>query len=180
MLQALLLIYTLLQVGAAQQSGVIDPATRVTLNNSTLQLVVENQCATKEDVRKIVEETSTAGNQCATRQEIQQMVLDAVQATIGDLLNHSVQSFSPAGGSFQHPATSCKDLPEGSMLGHYWIQDSGTGYVSPQYCDTARRCCNSTGGWMRVAYLDMTNPNHHCPPGFAINSHKRTCSSPKI
>ena len=53
MLQAILLAYALFQVGTAQQSGVVDPATPVTLNNSTLQLVVENQCATKEDVRKI-------------------------------------------------------------------------------------------------------------------------------
>ena len=177
MLHPILLAYALLQVGAAQQSGVVDPATPVTLNNSTLQLVVENQCATKEDVRKIVEETSTASNQCATRQEIQQIVQEAVQAAIGDLLNNSVP-FSPVGGSFQHPTTSCKDIPEGSPSGNYWIQDSGTGYASLQYCDTTRRC-NRTGGWMKVAYLDMTDDNQHCPPGFTtINSPTRTCGSP--
>ena len=45
----------------------------------------------------------------------------------------------------------------------------------------ARRCCRSTGGWMRVAHLDMTDPNHHCPPGFVtINSPRRTCGRPEI
>ena len=34
---------------------------------------------------------------------------------------------------------------------------------------------------MRVVNLDMTDPNHHCPPGFVtINSPRRTCGSPEI
>ena len=42
-----------------------------------------------------------------------------------------------------------------------------------------RRCCNSTGGWMRVAHLDMTDTNQHCPSGFRlITSPKRTCGTP--
>ena len=42
-----------------------------------------------------------------------------------------------------------------------------------------RRCCNSTGGWMRVAHLNMTDPNQHCPSGFRlITSPKRTCGTP--
>ena len=180
MLEATLVVYVLLQIGAAQQSGIVNPSTPFVLNNSSVQLVMENQCATKEDLEKIVNESSTG---CATRQEIQQIVEDAIQAKIEPvikLLNESEQLFYP-NGSFQHPAASCKDLPQGSLSGHYWIQDVGTGYASLQYCDTARRCCNSSGGWMRVAYLDMTDPNHHCPPGFVtINSPRRTCGSPQI
>ena len=42
-----------------------------------------------------------------------------------------------------------------------------------------RRCCNSTGGWMRVAHLDMTDTKQHCPSGFRlITSPKRTCGTP--
>ena len=42
-----------------------------------------------------------------------------------------------------------------------------------------RRCCSSTGGWMRVAHLNMTDPNQHCPSGFRlITSPKRTCGTP--
>ena len=41
------------------------------------------------------------------------------------------------------------------------------------------RRCNSTRGWMRVADLDMTNPNHRCPQGFrTITSPKRMCGKP--
>ena len=27
-------------------------------------------------------------------------------------------------------------------------------------------CTGYTGGWMRVAYIDMRNSSHHCPSGF--------------
>ena len=28
--------------------------------------------------------------------------------------------------------------------------------------------CGTHGGWMRVANVDMTQPDHECPPGFTI------------
>ena len=88
-------------------------------------------------------------------------------------LNH------PLLGSFLNPVPSCKLIPQGSLSGHYWIQNAGTGYANLEYCDMTRRCYNSTGGWMRVAHLNMTDPNQHCPSGFRlITSPKRTCGTP--
>ena len=82
-------------------------------------------------------------------------------------------------GTFLNPAPSCKHLPDNSSSGNYWIQNTGTGYASLEYCDMTRRCCNSSGGWMRVAHLNMTDPTHHCPTGFRhIDSPKRTCGRP--
>ncbi len=82
-------------------------------------------------------------------------------------------------GTFLNPAPSCKLVPEGSSSGNYWIQNAGTGYASLENCDMSRRCCNSTGGWMRVAHLNMTDPTHHCPYGFRkIATPKRTCGRP--
>ena len=88
-------------------------------------------------------------------------------------LNH------PLLGSFLNPAPSCKLIPQGSPSGNYWIQNAGTGYANLEYCDMTRRCCNSTGSWMRVAHLNMTDPNQHCPSEFRlITSPKRTCGTP--
>ena len=85
----------------------------------------------------------------------------------------------PSLGSFLNPASSCKLIPQGSPSGHYWIQHTGTGYANLEYCDMTRTCCNSTGGWMRVANLNMTDTNQHCPSGFRlITSPKRTCGTP--
>ena len=85
----------------------------------------------------------------------------------------------PSLGSFLNPTSSCKLIPQGSPSGHYWIQHTGTGYANLEYCDMTRRCCNSTGGWMRVANLNMTDSNQKCPSGFRqITSPKRTCGTP--
>ena len=86
---------------------------------------------------------------------------------------------NPLLGSFLNPAPSCQVILQGSPSGHYWIQNAGTGYANLEYCDMTRRCCNSTGGWMRVAHLNMTDTNQHCLSGFRlITSPKRTCGTP--
>ena len=60
--------------------------------------------------------------------------------------------------------------------GYYMIRSSNGSEVRV-YCDMTQRRCNSTPGWARVAYLDMTDPTHHCPPAWReIASPKRTCS----
>ena len=36
--------------------------------------------------------------------------------------------------------------------------------------------CGGTGGWRRVVYLDLTDPNTNCPSDWQLTSHsKRTC-----
>ena len=43
------------------------------------------------------------------------------------------------------------------------------------YCDMTKRCCNESE-WMRVAYLDMTDPTQQCPDGFRqVSSPNRSC-----
>ena len=72
--------------------------------------------------------------------------------------------------------SSCKSLPPNSPSGYYWIYNS-TGQLNYQFCDMTRKCgCNGTGGWMRVANLDMTNTSQQCPGELRlITSPKRTC-----
>ena len=90
------------------------------------------------------------------------------------LTQSTVQHFP--NGTFQNPAPSCKNIAQGSPSGYYWIQKTNSGYARQVYCNMTRRCCGSTGGWMRVADLNMTNPTHHCPQGFrTVTSPKRLC-----
>ena len=78
---------------------------------------------------------------------------------------------------------SCKDLPQGSSSGYYYIVTNSNGVIRV-YCDTsARYCsCDASGGWMRVANLDMTDPTQQCPDGFrlidTIEPPLRTCGRP--
>ena len=72
---------------------------------------------------------------------------------------------------------SCAALPPSSPSNYYWVRASDGSAVSV-YCDMNRSCGGVTGGWMRVAELDMTkNISHQCPSGLTehIYSGKRTC-----
>ena len=72
------------------------------------------------------------------------------------------------------PATAvstCKEVfqcnPD-SPDGHYWRSDN-----PPELMYCTRSCSNVTGGWTRVAWIDMTHPRGNCP------SNLRTLTSPK-
>ena len=45
------------------------------------------------------------------------------------------------------------------------------------YCkmNSSSPCCSVTGDWMRIAYLNMTNPYHRCPSGFQTLDSPRRC-----
>ena len=60
------------------------------------------------------------------------------------------------------PAISCAGLPPSSSSGYYWVKDIDGSPVRV-YCDTTQWCGGVTGGWMRVAELDMENITHKCP-----------------
>ena len=72
--------------------------------------------------------------------------------------------------------TSCKDLYDAHNVssGYYWIGE----IWSPVrvYCNMSLTCGNKTGGWMRVANIDMTNTSQNCPNGLNLTSSpKRVC-----
>jgi flagellar biosynthesis chaperone FliJ len=75
-----------------------------------------------------------------------------------------------------HPASSCAALRPSSLSGYYWVRASN-GSAVRVYCDMTRLCGNITGGWMRVAELDMTNSSHQCPSGLRQHNYPgaRTC-----
>ena len=88
---------------------------------------------------------------------------------------------TPDGSSKQNPAKSCKtlyaDYPHAAS-GYYWISTRG----SPVrvYCNMNATSGNLTGGWMRVAYIDMRNTSHQCPSGLTLFSRssppRRVCN----
>ena len=74
-----------------------------------------------------------------------------------------------------NPASSCQQLARDhphAASDYYWVSN-GTTQPVRVYCDMDQNDCNPTGGWMRVANIDMTDPNQQCPPGFDLGT--RTC-----
>jgi len=59
------------------------------------------------------------------------------------------------------PAFSCASLTSSSLSGYYWVRNS-IGSSVRVYCNMTLSCGGFTGGWMRVAELDMTNSSHQC------------------
>ena len=90
----------------------------------------------------------------------------------------SIEDTHHDAGTFQNPAKTCSDLPNDTTSGHYWVQSSQTGNPALVLCDMARDCCGSTGKWMRIANLDMTESTEVCPPTFrAVTSPRRLCGT---
>ena len=86
-------------------------------------------------------------------QDIRDQIRDSIVLTCGTLAN---------------PAASCSALPTSSPSGYYWIRSSN-GSAVQVYCDMDRVCgCSGTGGWTRVAFLNMTDPNQQCPGAWTL------------
>ena len=85
------------------------------------------------------------------------------------------------GPSEDNPATSCKEVyncDPTSPSGYYWVNTT-TGPVQV-YCEMdTNNCGNITGGWMRAAYINMTNVNSICPQGltYTVAGSIRMCIS---
>ena len=71
-----------------------------------------------------------------------------------------------------YPATSCKEIHDCNSTapsGYYWV-NTNTGPLQV-YCQMeTNNCGDITGGWMRAAYIDMTNVKNTCPQGLLYTS----------
>ena len=103
-------------------------------------------------------------------EEIQQIRSELKQLTELDL-----------GEGWQFPAFSCKEIAErkpNSSSGFYWLQNCQCASSSPVlvYCDLEKSFSTGAKGWVRVAKLNMTDPNQQCPPNFRLYTQpKRLC-----
>ena len=64
---------------------------------------------------------------------------------------------------------SCAALSPSSPSGYYWVRASN-GSVVRVYCDMTLSCGGVTGGWMRVAELNMTDTSQQCPSNLVERS----------
>ena len=78
------------------------------------------------------------------------------------------------------PAASCASIllfAPSLPSSDYWIKSSN-GSAVRVYCDMTRSCSNITGGWMRVAELDMTDTAIQCPSSLRLRTRpRRTCGA---
>ena len=107
--------------------------------------------------------------------------LEMARAEIAEDIQNTIRNISCPGHVQENPASSCLEVLQCSPQlpsEYYWIT-SANGTAVQVYCDMTRECsCSSAsvGGWSRVAYLNMTDPTHQCPPAWReITEPVRTC-----
>ena len=110
------------------------------------------------------------GEQVCSPDEQRQRLQARTHNDVSNLLRNSLPALVRCSdrnlGQLEHcPAASCSDIDAQSLLLHpsafYWIRSS-SGTAVQVYCDMDR-VCGCTGGWTRVAYLNMTDPSQQCP-----------------
>ena len=99
---------------------------------------------------------------------IRDQIRDGVLRDIDSKLSQSKQKCHNL-GQFSHlPATSCQevfDCNQGAPSGQYWINTTNrrSMVIREVYCDMENVYGGSRGGWMRVAFFNMSDPPYSCP-----------------
>ena len=98
---------------------------------------------------------------------------------IKNFYNESDEEFlSYPSSSLVHSCEEIKANWPDSPSDYYIIADSN-GNTHRVYC-RMEELCDSKGGWMRVAYLNMSDSTEECPPGFRLYDRNgvRACGRP--
>ena len=100
-------------------------------------------------------------------------LVNEINQNISTLLPEVVHCMLP-GCTPDHPANSCAELAEQEPdipSGNYWILNSTQSPVQV-FCEMGEvfpSSLNVTGGWVRVANLNMTDPNQQCPENLQLS-----------
>ena len=77
------------------------------------------------------------------------------------------------------PVTSCSNVLQwhSAAPSGYYLISPFNGSVARVYCDFNRTCgCDGPSTWTRLAFLNMSDPNHVCPSNWnTLSSPVRTC-----
>ena len=142
--------------------------------NSSIEMVQQDQETSTQEL------IQTLGNQIQQlNYSIGMVMLDQEMSnnTIWELLAQFRQDIISINQHILAPSCAALiALSPSSPSGYYWVRASN-GSAVRVYCDMTRSCGSGvTGGWMRVAELDMTNSSHQCPSELQqTDRNGRTC-----
>ena len=103
---------------------------------------------------------------CPSTEE-QETTFAEIDQEISTLIRSTVlTTLECPGVNAQYPASSCLEIAEcdpSLPSGYYEI--NATTFTIQVYCDMDREasCSSGTGGWTRVAYVNLTDPADQCP-----------------
>ena len=100
-------------------------------------------------------------------------LVNEIKQNVSALLPGVVRCMLP-GRTPEYPANSCAELANGRIdipSGNYWILNSTQSPVEV-FCEMGEvfpSGLNATGGWVRVANLNMTDPEQQCPQNLQLS-----------
>ena len=107
----------------------------------------------------------------------QQIGSDGLNNTIMNTFIKTHLAKTRLGLTPDYAAVSCKQIAELRSSGYYWIR--GVSDAVGVYCEMEPTFPES-GGWMRIANVDIRSNHSQCPPGLVYNitEGKRLCRTP--
>ena len=104
--------------------------------------------------------------------EVQEMASSETDQDIRNMIRNTIiPTHCLLGQTQTSPVASCSALPTSCPSEYYWVTSSN-GTAVQAYCDMNRVCgCNSTGGWTRIANLNMRVPSERCPGEWILQTY---------
>ena len=162
----LMMFCVLLNRSSGDYHASVPDLTQVAINNLTN--AVQGILTSNEDIKDLIGMLST---QMTVRF---QQLEDTVRNITRLLADKDEYTTTPLVHTCEEIKTNWPDSPSD----YYTIADSN-GHTRHVYCHM-EELCGSDEGWMRVAYLDMSDPNEKCPDGFRLYEENgvRACGRP--
>ena len=115
---------------------------------------------------------TNTNEQVCPSDEVQETVRDEINQDVRNMIRNTIiPTLCLLGQTQASPAASCSALPTNCPSDYYWL-GSSNGTAVQVYCAMDRVCgCNSTGGWTRVANLNMSNPSEQCPGEWILQTY---------
>ena len=131
------------------------------LSEDDRNVVTSVNCNT-EELMKLQQNYSQLLNKIENNTELYFDVQQLIAKELSENISHFYSEVQQLRSEFECAfiATSCSDLPSSCPSGYYLTCNSSAVRV---YCDMTLSCGNITGGWMRVAELNMTDTSQQCP-----------------
>ena len=148
------------------------------------KVVVMGREELAEEIKTQITAALPKSGECATYENVTDIVqkeTDRLRSKVEKLIEPIAEKLAllEQPGHFPtYPASTCKEILElepNSPSGYYWLRASNGS--ERMFCDMTRTCGGVTGGWMKVAELDMTNIAHQCPGSLTDRTEggKRLC-----
>lgn len=143
-----------------------------------LLLSIHGQIATAQLQRFSPRVLKSVGDESCIAEDQLEAVRSRVKRQILGIIEENIAPKLCQSGLYENiPAESCRDIHQDCPSGYYWL-NVPNGDPLRTYCTSNKNhCChNNDRKWMRIGYLNMSEPDASCPDGWReVSTPIRSC-----